>query len=56
MCGRLILDSIHVDHIEPVTGDKDPRFYDRTNIQFLHAGCHSQKTVEDKRQGKTRRH
>lgn len=54
MCGKIILRSIHCDHIEPVTGPKDTRFYDRTNIQFLHAACHSMKTIEDKRQGKTR--
>lgn len=54
-CGRVILKSVHCDHIEPVSGADDPRFYDRTNIQFLHAGCHSEKTIEDRKSGKTRK-
>lgn len=44
----------HFDHIEPVQSDDDPRFYDRTNIQFLHRACHSAKTVQDMKNGKTR--
>lgn len=53
-CKKLIVGMIHCDHIKPVIDAKDPLFYDRKNIQFLHPACHSQKTAEDKRKGLTR--
>ncbi len=40
-CGRASND---VDHIQPVTGPQDPLFWDETNWQPLHHGCHSSKT------------
>lgn len=55
MCGQSLgLESPHFDHIQPVTDANDPRFYDPTNIQFLHPGCHAKKTNRDVRNGKTR--
>lgn len=46
--------SFNADHIVPVSGPDDPRFYDETNIQLLHHSCHSRKTASDVRQGRTR--
>lgn len=46
----------NADHIEPVTGPDDPRFFDETNIQLVHHGCHSRKTARDTKRGATRRH
>ncbi len=34
-----------LDHIVPVQGPKDPRFWDVTNIQPLIHGHHSRKTA-----------
>ena len=53
-CGKAVLGMIHCDHIEPVDSKDDPRFYDRSNVQFLHPACHSEKTAEDKVKGNTR--
>jgi 5-methylcytosine-specific restriction protein A len=53
-CGKMISGSIHCDHITPVASASDPLFYDRENIQFLHPGCHAEKTAEDKQKGLTR--
>jgi 5-methylcytosine-specific restriction endonuclease McrA len=36
--------ALHVDHIEPVRGADDARFYDETNHQTLCRRCHSEKT------------
>lgn len=55
LCGRSITGMIHADHIQPVKDSSDPLFYDRTNIQFLHPACHSQKTREDAQSGQTRK-
>lgn len=38
-----------VDHIEPVTGPDDPRFWDPTNHQALSKTCHSRKTARENR-------
>ena len=54
MCGTAINGMIHVDHIQPVSGPKDAAFYRRSNLQFLHPGCHSKKTREDTVKGATR--
>ena len=37
--------STDVDHMEAVTGPRDPRFWDETNWQPLAHGCHARKTV-----------
>lgn len=34
-----------VDHIDPVDGPGDPRFWDQTNWQALCSSCHSKKTA-----------
>ncbi|MEI8017776.1 MAG: HNH endonuclease signature motif containing protein [Schlesneria sp.] len=34
-----------VDHIDPVDGPNDPKFWDSTNWQSLCKTCHSKKTV-----------
>lgn len=47
-------DSPHGDHIQPVSGQDDPLFFDEGNIQFLHPACHGKKTAEDVRNGLTR--
>lgn len=39
--------STDVDHIEPVTGPDDPRFWDPTNHQALTHECHSKKTATE---------
>lgn len=36
-----------VDHIEPVTGPDDPRFWDPDNHQSLCLTCHSEKTATE---------
>lgn len=36
-----------VDHIEPVTGPDDPKFWDETNWQSLSNRCHSIKTASE---------
>ena len=33
-----------VDHIEPVSGPDDPKFWDESNWQGLCTSCHSEKT------------
>ena len=38
-----------VDHIEPVTGPQDPKFWDPTNHQALTVQCHNRKTAQDGR-------
>lgn len=37
----------HVDHIIPVTGPDDPRFWDESNHQPLCRSCHSRKTAQE---------
>jgi 5-methylcytosine-specific restriction protein A len=37
----------HVDHIVPVSGPNDERFWDPTNHQTLCASCHSIKTTTE---------
>lgn len=54
MCGEMIEAEIHVDHIVPVKASSDPGFFRRDNVQFLHPGCHSRKTAQDKANGGTR--
>jgi 5-methylcytosine-specific restriction protein A len=45
-CGarHLLTPAMHVDHVEPVDGPDDPRFWDPENHQGLCASCHSIKT------------
>lgn len=38
----------HVDHIVPVSGPDDPRFWDPTNHQGLCAACHNVKTAKER--------
>lgn len=40
--------SAHVDHIEPVTGADDPKFFDPTNLQALCVACHNAKTAKER--------
>jgi shikimate kinase len=41
-----------VDHIEPVEGPDDPRFFDQDEVQSLCRACHNRKTaLEDGRHG-----
>jgi 5-methylcytosine-specific restriction endonuclease McrA len=55
MCGLAFgSEPPHADHIIPVTSADDPLFYDESNIQFLHPGCHGEKTKQDVRKGLTR--
>jgi 5-methylcytosine-specific restriction endonuclease McrA len=54
MCGLAFVSTPHGDHIEPVTSADDPLFYKESNIQFLHPGCHGEKTKQDVRKGLTR--
>lgn len=54
--GRIQIGTV-VDHIVPVTGPDDPRFYDETNHQLLcggpgSAGCHDRKRQRER--GKSR--
>jgi hypothetical protein len=44
-CGR---QAEVVDHIEPVSGPDDPRFFDPDNLQALTAACHNRKTAKDR--------
>lgn len=37
--------SVSVDHIVPVSGPDDPKFWDRANHQALCIPCHSRKTA-----------
>lgn len=37
----------HVDHIIPVTGPDDPRFWDESNWQSICGTCHSAKTAKE---------
>ena len=48
-------DTPHFDHIEPVESADDPKFFEKSNIQFLHHECHALKTSRDIRNGKTRK-
>jgi len=43
-----------VDHIEPVHGPTDPKFYCLSNLQPLCRACHAAKTWADTRAGKNR--
>jgi len=43
-----------VDHIIPIHGEADPRFYDPDNHQALCRRCHAVKTHADRRAGLTR--
>lgn len=36
-----------VDHIEPVNGADDPKFWDESNHQSLCHSCHSEKTAKE---------
>jgi len=36
-----------VDHITPITGDEDPKFWDASNHQSLCTSCHSKKTARE---------
>jgi len=36
-----------VDHIEPVDGPDDPKFWDESNWQGLCISCHSEKTASE---------
>lgn len=42
--GRLV-PAAEVDHIRPVSGPDDPRFYDPAAVQSLCRACHSRKTA-----------
>jgi 5-methylcytosine-specific restriction protein A len=44
-----------IDHIEPVQGPDDPRFWDTDNHQPLCRQCHAVKTGADRRAGLTRK-
>lgn len=37
----------HVDHVVPVSGPDDPRFWDSANHQGLCPSCHSEKTARE---------
>jgi 5-methylcytosine-specific restriction protein A len=43
-----------VDHIIPVNGADDPKFYEWDNLQSLTIECHNRKTQEDKKKGLTK--
>ncbi len=43
-----------VDHIEPITGPKDPMFWKRENHQALCSSCHGRKTRQDQIDGKAK--
>ena len=38
-----------IDHITPVTGPKDPTFYDSSNHQLLCQSCHNAKRQRERR-------
>ena len=42
-----------VDHIVPVAGSGDARFYDRANHQSLCEACHNMKRQRESRTGRT---
>ena len=44
-----------VDHITPVSGPRDPLFWEPSNHQSLCLSCHSTKTVTEDRRGIGRR-
>lgn len=39
--------SEHVDHIQRISGENDPLFYDESNLQALCRRCHSKKTAQE---------
>lgn len=43
-----------VDHIVPITGADDPRFYDERNHQALCGSCHDAKRQREAMAGKVR--
>lgn len=44
--GLLTGEDLDTDHIEPHTGQDDPRFWDVLNLQLLcHGRCHARKTA-----------
>lgn len=48
MCGKLLdgkSKNVHVDHIQDHKGNYET-FWDESNLQILHASCHSKKTVK----------
>lgn len=51
MCGvdlaRIPESKIHVDHIRPHQGQRDPLFWDESNHQLLCQRCHSKKTARE---------
>ena len=44
---NIIKPSQHTDHINPVSGPRDPQFWNPDNHQALCASCHSKKTVKE---------
>lgn len=54
-CNHCAKKSSMVDHIEPIYGPSDSRFWSQYNHQALCRACHAIKTGRDRRQGKTRR-
>jgi len=45
-----------VDHIKPVSGPRDPNFWNPKNHQALGRNCHAKKTGQERRLGKTIKH
>jgi 5-methylcytosine-specific restriction endonuclease McrA len=49
--GFIVLGTV-VDHIVPVTGPDDPKFYDAGNHQLLCHHCHNVKRQREQQQGR----
>lgn len=47
MCVECLAVATEVDHIIPIIGQHDPKFWDEANHQALCHRCHSAKTLRD---------
>ncbi len=46
-----VLAATDVDHVVPVRGEMDPRFWDASNHMALSHRCHSRKTARERQGG-----
>ncbi len=49
LCGKPVVDTIHVDHIVPHKGKDDPLRLDMDNMRVTHMRCHMSRTAKQRR-------
>lgn len=48
LCGKPVVDQIHVDHIVPHKGKDDPLRLDLENMRITHMRCHMRRTAKQR--------